>query len=61
MIRSMQKRVNERTERYDKMIEDERTKTPPNFDPLRLNVDELTRQQNRIKTILHEIKIGKTQ
>ena len=57
MIRSMQRRVNERTERYEKMLAE------PNADlgSLKNSVDELARQQNRISRILHDIKVGRTE
>ena len=57
MIRSMQRRVNERTERYEKMLAE------PNIDldSLKSGVNELARQQNRISRILHAIKVGRTE
>lgn len=61
MIRSMQQRVNDRTERYDKQILELRNQANPDWTMLRQGVDELARQQNRITRILHDIKIGKTE
>ncbi len=57
MIRSMQRRVNDRTERYEKMIAE------PNADlqVLQKAVEELARQQNRISRILHDIKVGRNE
>ncbi|MDR2440225.1 MAG: hypothetical protein LBE12_12775 [Planctomycetaceae bacterium] len=60
MIRSMQQRVNERTKRYEKMIDQLRNEPNADYSTLRKNVEELTRQQNRISRILHDLKIGKT-
>ncbi|MDR0336379.1 MAG: hypothetical protein LBI18_04745 [Planctomycetaceae bacterium] len=60
MIRSMQQRVNERTERYEKMLDQLRNVPNADYSTLRKNVEELTRQQNRISRILHDLKIGKT-
>ncbi|MDR0608879.1 MAG: hypothetical protein LBG58_02115 [Planctomycetaceae bacterium] len=60
MIRSMQQRVNERTERYEKMIDQLRSEPNADYSTLRKNVEELARQQNRISRILHDLKIGKT-
>ncbi|MDR2172083.1 MAG: hypothetical protein LBP59_18215 [Planctomycetaceae bacterium] len=60
MIKSMQKRVNERTERYEKLTTKKLQDDPASdLEPIRKNVEELTRQQNRISRILHDIKIGK--
>jgi hypothetical protein len=59
MIRSMQQRVNERTERYEKSVDQLRNETNPDFESLRKKVEELTRQQNRISRILHDLKVGK--
>ncbi|MDR2756320.1 MAG: hypothetical protein LBC20_11490 [Planctomycetaceae bacterium] len=59
MIRSMQQRVNERTKRYEKMIDQLRNEPNADYSTLRKNVEELTRQQNRISRILHDLKIGK--
>ncbi len=56
MIRSMQRRVNERTERYEKML----GQPAADLDSLKNGVDELTRQQHRISRILHDIKVGRT-
>ena len=61
MIRSMQRRVNERTVRYDTEIKQLLEKPDANLSPLKYAVDELTRQQNRIFRILHELRIGRTQ
>lgn len=60
MIRSMQQRVNERTKRYEKMIDQLRNDPNADYNTLRKNVEELARQQNRISRILHDLKIGKT-
>lgn len=59
MIRSMQRRVNERTDRYEKAVD--RLKDEPNADlsELRKKVEELARQQNRISRILHDLKTGR--
>jgi hypothetical protein len=60
MIRSMQRRVNERTERYEKLTTKKLQENPnSDLEPIRKNVEELTRQQNRISRILHEINVGK--
>jgi len=61
MIRSMQRRVNERTVRYDNEIR--RLLEQPDSDSshLRQAVEELARQQNRISRILHELRIGRTE
>ncbi|MDR0869361.1 MAG: hypothetical protein LBN39_01065 [Planctomycetaceae bacterium] len=61
MIRSMQQRVNDRTERYDRQIEEKRQQPNPDWGTLPQNVDELARQQNRITRILHDLKVGKTE
>ena len=61
MIRSMQRRVNERTIRYDEEIKQILEKPDADLKPLKLAVEELTRQQNRIARILHELRIGRTQ
>jgi hypothetical protein len=60
MIRSMQRRVNERTARYDGEIKQVLTKPEADLSPFKRAVEELARQQNRISRILHELKIGKT-
>jgi hypothetical protein len=60
IIRSMQQRVNERTERYEKLIGQLRNEPNADYSTLRKNVEELARQQNRISRILHDLKIGKT-
>jgi len=57
MIRSMQRRVNERTERYEKML----VEPSADLELLKNAVDELARQQNRIARILHDIKVGRTE
>lgn len=59
MIRSMQRRVNERTERYEKQIEQLKGGPDADLEPFREKVEELARQQNRISRILHDLKIGK--
>jgi hypothetical protein len=60
MIRSMQKRVNDRTERYENLTTKKLQEDPKSdLEPIRKNVEELTRQQNRISRILHDIKVGK--
>ena len=61
MIRSMQRRVNERTKRYNDEIQKMLEMPDTDLNPLRSAVEELTRQQNRISRILHELKMGKTQ
>ena len=61
MIRSMQRRVNERTARYDTEIKQLLEKPDADLSPLRYAVEELARQQNRISRILHELRIGRTQ
>ncbi|MDR2641216.1 MAG: MSCRAMM family adhesin SdrC [Planctomycetaceae bacterium] len=61
MIKSMQSRVNERTERYEKLTTKKlRDEPKADLEPIRKSVEELTRQQNRISKILHDIKVGKT-
>jgi len=60
MIHSMQRRVNERTKRYDAEIQKMQEKPEADLNPLRLAVEELTRQQNRISRILHELRTGRT-
>jgi hypothetical protein len=60
MIRSMQRRVNERTARYDTEIKRVLEKPDADLSSLKQAVEELARQQNRISRILHELKIGKT-
>lgn len=59
MIRSMQRRVNERTERYEKEIDRLKNASDADLRGLRLKVEELARQQSRISRILHDLKIGK--
>ena len=59
MIRSMQRRVNERTERCEKAIEELRNESNTDLEALRKRVEELARQQNRISRILHDLKVGK--
>jgi hypothetical protein len=61
MIRSMQQRVNDRTGRYDLFLEELKKEPNADFESLRQKVVELTRQQNRVSRILHDIKVGKTQ
>ncbi|MCL2744022.1 MAG: hypothetical protein FWE67_09230 [Planctomycetaceae bacterium] len=61
MIRSMQQRVNDRTQRYDLFLEELKKESNADFEPLKQKVVELTRQQNRVSRILHNIKVGKTQ
>jgi len=60
MIRSMQRRVNERTVRYDSEIKQLLEKPDTDLSHLRQAVEELARQQNRISRILHELRIGRT-
>jgi len=60
MIRSMQRRVNERTARYDAEIQRALENPAADLRPFRVAVEELARQQNRISRILHEIRIGRT-
>ena len=59
MIRSMQRRVNERTTRYDDEIKRVLEGPDPDLSPFKQAVEELARQQNRISRILHEIRIGR--
>jgi len=59
MIRSMQRRVNDRTLRYDDEIKQALETPDADLSPLRMAVEELARQQNRISRILHEIRIGR--
>jgi Mg2+ and Co2+ transporter CorA len=61
MIRSMQRRVNERTTRYDDEIKQLLDKPEVDWEPFKQAVEELARQENRISRILHELKVGKTQ
>jgi hypothetical protein len=61
MIRSMQRRVNERTMRYDDEIKQLLDKPEVDWEPFKQAVEELARQENRISRILHELKVGKTQ
>ena len=61
MIRSMQRRVNERTIRYDTEIKQLLENPDADLSSLRHAVEELARQQNRISRILHELRIGRTQ
>jgi hypothetical protein len=61
MIRSMQRRVNDRTTRYDNEIKQALAKPDADLSSFRRAVEELARQQNRIARILHELKIGKTE
>ena len=59
MIRSMQRRVNERTLRYDEEIQRALENPAADLRPFRAAVEELARQQNRISRILHELRIGR--
>ena len=59
MIRSMQRRVNERTARYDAEIQQAIEESGIDLMPFRRAVEELARQQNRISRILHELRIGR--
>ncbi|MCL2004802.1 MAG: hypothetical protein FWG73_01440 [Planctomycetaceae bacterium] len=59
MIRSMQRRVNERTARYDLEIQRAIEDSDIDLSPFRRAVEELARQQNRISRILHELRIGR--
>ena len=59
MIRSMQRRVNDRTERYDNEIKQVLEKPGSDLGPFKRAVEELARQQNRISRILHELRIGR--
>jgi len=61
MIRSMQRRINERTKRYDDEIKQMLEKPATDWSLLKQAVEELARQQNRISRILHELRIGKTE
>ncbi|GHT37592.1 hypothetical protein FACS189427_10720 [Planctomycetales bacterium] len=61
MIRSMQQRVNDRTGRYDLLLDELKKEPNADFESLKQKVVELTRQQNRVSRILHDIKVGKTQ
>ena len=61
MIRSMQRRVNDRTERYDSEIKQVLEKPGADLSPFKHAVEELARQQNRISRILHELRIGRIQ
>ena len=57
MVRTMQKRVNERTTRYENMLNEGKS----DLAVLQKGVEELTRQQNRIQSILRDISLGKYQ
>ena len=59
MIRSMQRRVNDRTARYDTEIKQMLENPDADLSPFKQAVEELARQQNRISRILHEIRIGR--
>ena len=61
MIRSMQRRVNERTERYDSEIKQVLGNPDVDLDHFKRAVEELARQQNRISRILRELRMGRTQ
>jgi len=55
MIRTMQRRVNERTARYDTMLGEGKT----DLAILEKGVDELARQQLRIRQILRDMSLGR--
>jgi len=55
MIRTMQRRVNERTARYEAMLAEGKT----DLAILEKNVDELARQQLRIRQILRDLSLGR--
>lgn len=55
MIRSMQKRVYERTKYYETLIQGNN----PDLEMLETRTEELTRQQTKIKRILHELNVGR--
>ncbi|MDR0328851.1 MAG: hypothetical protein LBI05_11205 [Planctomycetaceae bacterium] len=55
MIRSMQRRVNERTSRYDQEIKQMLTNPDADLSTFKQAVEELARQQNRLARILHEL------
>lgn len=57
MIRTMQRRINERTTRYEQQLTEENA----DLADLEKKVDELTRQQNRIQKILRDITLEKNQ
>ncbi|MDR3109211.1 MAG: hypothetical protein LBU65_05930, partial [Planctomycetaceae bacterium] len=57
MIRQMQIRVNDRTQRYEKMANEPNANLPE----LGKQVEELSRQQSRIAKILNTIKVGKNE
>ncbi len=64
MIRSMQVRVQERTERYEKEMQALQANPDANraeldWKNLEKKVEELTRQQNRVARILHDIQVGR--
>ncbi len=61
IIRSMQQRVNERTQRCEAEMATLQNEPDADYGPLRKRVEELARQQNRISRILHDLKVGKTQ
>jgi len=56
MIRTMQRRVNERTARYEAMLADGKT----DLAILEKNVDELARQQLRLRQILRDLSLGRS-
>ena len=60
MIRTMQRRVNERTTHYDTEIKKALENPDADLSPFKQVVEELARQQNRIARILHELKTGRT-
>ena len=59
MIHSMQRRVNERTARYDAEIKRALEIPDADLSPFKRAIEELARHQNRISRILHELKIGR--
>jgi hypothetical protein len=61
MIRTMQRRVNDRTALCNTEIEKLRQIPNADFSVLQKQVEELARQQNRISRILHDLKIGKAE
>ncbi len=57
MIRTMQKRVNERTARYAELLGEGKS----DLSELKAGVEELTRQQDRIQKILRDIRLKRNQ
>jgi hypothetical protein len=55
MIRTMQRRVNERTVRFEELLVEGKT----DLAVLEKNVDELARQQLRIRQILRDMSLGR--